>query len=110
MDVPRRLEDSRHTRFRWHKISLKSGISIQFSDHMLFVYIIRIIYHMLYVYIYIFKYLNIVLNFRPIQMRQFQVTLTESWDNDENARLSSKTIQARLLPMLSNESDSEVSV
>ena len=41
---------------------------------------------------------------------KLEITLTESWDNDENARLSSKTIQARILPLLSNESDSEVSV
>ena len=41
---------------------------------------------------------------------KLETTLTESWDNDENARLSSKTIQARIIPLLSNESDSEVSV
>ncbi|XP_063685153.1 activin receptor type-2A-like [Bolinopsis microptera] len=41
---------------------------------------------------------------------KLEITLTESWDNDENARLSSKTIQARIIPLLSNESDSEVSV
>lgn len=41
---------------------------------------------------------------------KLEITLTESWDMDENARLSAKTIQARVTPLLSSENDAEVSV